>query len=96
MKRSTIPYFRRMATSSLALGMLALSMNILADEPDQTVPDPGFRPESEYAEIFLDSVGTTTIAVLPTLVRRSERTAHSFASQQQIVAFLNEYAIAEA
>ena len=96
MKRSTIPYFRRMATSSLALSMLALSMSILADEPDQTIPDPGFRPESEYAEIFLDAVGTATIAVLPTLVRRSERTAHSFASQQQIAAFLNEYGIAEA
>ncbi len=96
MKRPTIPYFHRMANSSLALGMLALSMSILADEPEQTIPDPGFRPESEYAEIFLDAVGTAKIAVLPTLVRRSERTAHSFASQQQIVAFLNEHSIAAA
>lgn len=94
MKRSIAPYSRLMATLSLALGMLAFSTAILADEPGETISDPAFRPESEYAATFLDTADTAKIAVLPTLVRRAERTAHSFASQQQIVAFLNESGIA--
>jgi hypothetical protein len=80
----------------LALGMLALSISALADEPGQTIPDPGFRPESEYAAAFLDTTGKATIAVLPTLIRRVDRTAHSFESQEQVIAFLNESGIARA
>lgn len=76
--------------------LLGLSLSVFADETAQKTADPGFRPESEYAAGFLDTVGTAKIAVLPTLVRRDERTAHSFASQQRIVAFLNESGIATA
>jgi hypothetical protein len=76
--------------------MLALSISALADEPGQTIPDPGFRPESEYAAAFLDTTGKATIAVLPTLIRRVDRTAHSFESQEQVIAFLNESGIARA
>jgi len=61
-----------------------------------TYADPGFRPESQYAATFLDTAGTTTIAVLPTLIRRTDRTAHSFSSQQQIVDFLADAGIATA
>ncbi|MEJ2522641.1 MAG: hypothetical protein P8080_07150, partial [Gammaproteobacteria bacterium] len=62
----------------------------LAHEPQQTTAVPGFRPESPYAAEFVDSLSAAEIAVLPTLVRRAERTAHSFSSQRQIVAELNE------
>jgi len=71
-------------------------MSGLADEPGQTMSDPGFRPESEYASAFLDTIGAAKIAVLPTLVRRADRTAHSFSSQQKIVEFLEESGTATA
>jgi hypothetical protein len=74
MKRPTMPFFRRIATSSLVLGTLALSMSILANEPEQTIPEPGFRPESECADIFAVPTASTKIAVLPTLVRRKAQT----------------------
>jgi hypothetical protein len=96
MSHSILLCDRPLATLGLVLGMLALSLLALADEPRQTITDPGFRPESEYAATFLDAAGTATIAVLPTLVRRVDRTAHSFESQEQVVAFLNESGIAKA
>jgi len=96
MSHSILLCYRPPANLSLVLGMLTLSILALADEPGQTIPDPGFRPESEYAATFLDAAGTATIAVLPTLVRRVDRTAHSFESQEQVVAFLNESGIAKA
>jgi len=96
MNQLSILWSRLSATWGLALGALAVSMSIFADEPGQTISDPGFRPESAYAADFLDAVGNTKIAVLPTLIRRVDRTAHSFASQAQIVAFLNEAGIATA
>ena len=85
-----------LSTLCLALGMLVCPLSGLADEPEHTISDPGFRPESNYAAAFLDTVGTAKIAVLPTLVRRTSRTAHSFSSQQQIVEFLTESGIATA
>lgn len=96
MNRTTILRYRRLITWSLAVGLVSCSNSVLSDEPGQTTSDPGFRPECEYASDFLDTLGTAQIAVLPTLVRRVDRTAHSFASQQQIVAFLNESGIATA
>jgi len=96
MNQLSILWSRLSATWGLALGALAVSMSIFADEPGQTISDPGFRPESAYAADFLDAVGNTKIAVLPTLIRRVDRTAHSFASQAQIVAFLNESGIVTA
>jgi hypothetical protein len=85
-----------LSTLCLALGMLLCPLSGLTDEPEHTIAEPGFRPESNYAAAFLDTVGTAKIAVLPTLVRRTSRTAHSFSSQQQIVEFLTESAIATA
>ena len=76
--------------------LVSIGMTALAREAEQTAPAPGFRPQSEYAGTFLDAVDTATIAVLPTLIRRSERTAHSFASQAQITRFLNEEGVAAA
>ncbi|RZV34203.1 MAG: hypothetical protein EX272_13255 [Chromatiales bacterium] len=68
----------------------------LADEPGQTIADPGFRPVNGRAPGFVEALGDTRIVVLPTIVRRQERTAHSFASQDQIVAYLNAQGIAVA
>lgn len=96
MSHSVVLCYRPLATLGLALGILASSAAALADEPGRTISDPGFRPESEYAAAFLDATGTATIAVLPTLVRRIDRTAHSFESQEQVIAFLNESGIAKA
>lgn len=96
MKRPTNPLRSLLPALGLALGMLLCPMSSLADETGQTIPDPGFRPPNEYAAEFIDTVGTVKIAVLPTLVRRVERTAYSYASQEQIVAFLNESGIATA
>jgi hypothetical protein len=82
--------------SGLVLIWLACPAFSAADQPGHTIPDPGYRPPNELAAEFVNATGSTRIAVLPTLVRRVERTAHSFASQEQIVAFLNESGIATA
>lgn len=63
---------------------------------ETTIPEPGFRPEAPAEVQFLAQLGTARIAVLPTLIRRIERTAHSFTSQGQAVRFLNEAGIGEA
>jgi len=83
--------------TSVALAALTLWPAVnLADEPLQTIAEPGFRLDNERAPDFVEALGDTRIVVLPTIVRRVERTAHSFASQEQIVAFLNEHALAVA
>ncbi|MBU2677390.1 MAG: hypothetical protein KJP16_09910, partial [Gammaproteobacteria bacterium] len=81
------------AGAGLAITALALAVPSLAHEAVETTPDPGFRPQSPYAAEFVESAGTATIAVLPSIVRRAERTAHSFNSQDQIVVFLNKTGI---
>lgn len=80
---------RRFQTA-LAVLMLVLIPVALAHEHDVKTPDPGFRPESEHAATFLESLDTATIAVYPALIRRENRTACSFASRDQIVASLSE------
>jgi hypothetical protein len=65
-------------------------LSAAAHEPEQTIPVPGFRPPSDLAQVFLDDVGDMSIDVLPSVVRRFSRTAHSFSSQQLIVDSLNE------
>lgn len=67
-----------------------------ADEPAASIPDPGYRPHSEQSAVFLDSVGNTSFAVLPTMIHRLKRTAHSFESQQLLVDFINENQIGRA
>jgi hypothetical protein len=75
---------------------VALSLPVSAHESEIKTPDPGFRPYSQNTPAFLEALDTTTIAVYPSLVRRANRTAHSFASQSQIIAFLNAENIATA
>ncbi len=64
------------------------------DHPEQTIPDPGYRPEAYFDLAFADALDAATIAVLPTIVRRKERSACSFDSQQQIIDFLGDLDIA--
>ena len=73
---------------------LAVGLSAFAHEPHVTIPEPGFRPESEFAATFLDAVDSATIAVYPTIVRRDKRTAHSFASQQHIADFMRDHNLA--
>jgi len=84
-------------TGMALFGLLALACpTASAHEPEQTIPQPGFRPPSEHAGVFIDAVGDMSIEVLPTIIRRIDRTAHSFSSQRQIVDFLNDEQIATA
>ncbi len=96
MNRPTIPSHPLLHILILTLGVCLCPSSMLADEPGQTISEPGFRPPSEHAAGFLDNAGAMQIVVLPTIVRRVERTGHSFASQQQIVDFLNESGTATA
>ena len=75
---------------SLTLALTAISLPASTDDRSQTIAEPGFRPGSEFATAFLDSTSSAKIAVLPTIVRRTDRTAHSFASQKQVIAHLND------
>ena len=79
----------------LVAGLLVLSA-VQAHEAETTIPVPGFRPESVAESEFLADVGSATIAVYPTLVRRIDRTAHSFSSREQVIAFLDSEAVGHA
>jgi hypothetical protein len=85
-----------LAQVAVAAFLIAAPQVVLAHETQQKTADPGFRPQSEHAAAFLASLESATIAVYPTLVRRATRTAHSFASQEQIVELLNGQQIARA
>lgn len=65
-----------------------------ADQPGQTTPDPGYRPATYFDPAFAAGLDTATIAVLPTMIRRSERSAISFDSQQQVVDLLGDLGFA--
>ena len=80
----------------IAACLAFLSLSATAHEPETTTPDPGFRAQSEYAQAFLDSLDTATVAILPAIIRRADRSAHSFASQRQIVDSLNDVRITNA
>jgi hypothetical protein len=86
----------RSLSSVFLIWLTVFCLTAAAHEAENTTPYPGFRPECEHAESFLAALDTASIAVLPTIVRRSERTAHSFASQAQAHALLNEIGIGTA
>ena len=65
-----------------------------ADQPGQTIPDPGYRPDTYFEPALAAELDTATFAVLPTIVRRAERSACSYDSQAQILEFLDELGIA--
>ena len=87
--RSQLRFSRPIQLLTAAL-LMALPLPAFGHEADGTIPDPGFRPDSAYTPAFLAALDNTSIAVHPTIVRREGRTAHSFASQDQIIAALGE------
>ena len=96
MKRERCFYSRRTLAALATVVLTTCAASVAAHEPQQTIPEPGYRPNSDYASQFLDAIGDTSIDVLPTLVHRAGRTAHSFTSQEIIVEFLNANGIAAA
>lgn len=88
-----VSFLTRIALAALLLG---LSQSVAAHETAEKIADPGFRPESEHAAAFLDALDSATIAVYPTIIRRANRTANSYESRDQIVAFLNEHDVVRA
>lgn len=64
-----------------------------AHEPREPSDVPGFRPDAELADKFVQDFDTATIAVHPTIVRRATRTAHSYDSQAQIIGLLDSAGI---
>lgn len=70
---------------------LLLSPFVQGHEVDEKLPFPGFRPPSDYMADFIAALDSADVVVLPTLLRRPERTSHSFASRDQLVAALNEH-----
>lgn len=79
-----------------AAGLLFLSLPVFGSDAQGVLSSPGWRPASPHAPAFLDAVDTATIAVYPSIIRRATRTANSYLSQEQIIAFLNERSIATA
>ena len=93
--------FTRMCRPSLPRAIILLALTLLflpanAHEAETTIGEPGFRPDSEHAEAFVAACESSTIAVLPTIVRRVERSAVSFDSQAQVIDYLNEHGIGNA
>ena len=78
----------RALRSIAALGLAVFILQAYAHEAGEPIAEPGFRPESPYAGAFADSFADATIAVYPTIIRRSERTAHSLKSQGEVIAML--------
>lgn len=96
MNRYSIIHCHRVVQVFLTSILIVLFLPVLAHETEEKTAQPGFRPDSEHAAAFLDALDTATIAVYPSIVRREHRTAHSFASQEQIIAAINDKALAVA
>jgi hypothetical protein len=54
---------------TITLFLIILAPCLVAHESEKKTPSPGYRPETEYAEAFLRSVGTSHMIVHPTVVR---------------------------
>ncbi len=80
---------RLLGRLACALPVIAVSI-AAADHPKQTVPDPGYLPEGYFVATLVEDLPHARIAVLPTMIRRPERTAHSFESQKLIIAHLSD------
>jgi hypothetical protein len=80
------PLFSLIATLLVSGGTFSSA----ADSP-RTPDAPGFRPESEFADTFLEHLDSTRIAVLPTVIRTKTTTTFSEASQKAVVDLLKEH-----
>lgn len=81
-------------TAVLVAALVYSLCSAAADQPTTTITEPGYRPPGEHAAGFIAAVGNTSIDVLPSLVRRAGRTAHSFSSQQLIAQTLGDSRLA--
>lgn len=64
--------------------------NAPAHETEDKSPVPGFRPDSEHAITFANTVAQSSVMVYPTIVRTVDETTFSTQSQQQAIALLNK------
>ena len=82
---------KKSLAAGLAVVLLATATTLLAGEESQEqLKVPGFRPQSKLADSFLEQLGSSRIAVLPTLVRTRQGTVQSEASQKAVVNFLKQ------
>ncbi|MDJ0759076.1 MAG: hypothetical protein QNJ19_06730 [Woeseiaceae bacterium] len=78
------------------ISLLLIVPVLYANDEGRTTPAPGFRPDNENATAFIEALDSATIAVFPTMVRRENRTAHSFSSQRLAVSMLNDSGLVKA
>ena len=96
MKRSSM---RNMSRSTLAWGAAFLVALLVwgpatADETEQKVASPGFRPSCDQAEAFVRAAGLAPTAVFPTVVRTiGGETRYDRASQKEIVQLLKDHSL---
>lgn len=74
----------------IALFLLSSSSLLDVKGSEGHVNVPGFRPQSKLANLFLEHLDSSRIAVLPTLIRTPKGTVYSEASQKAVVRFLKE------
>jgi len=80
-------------THTLIIAALVLLCSCSASQIQphtQTSADPGYRPASSLATVFINEVATAEIAVFPTIVRTPYISRYSGASQQRVVEFLEK------
>ena len=87
---SSVVRSSRVFSITVVFCLAFLSLPVLADQGSRTSTDPGFRPYSEYAPEFIKALPTATVDVYPTVVRRLDRTALSFSSQDRILTLLKD------
>jgi hypothetical protein len=82
------------------LGLLATALLVAVlgapAHAQQTVPDApqGFRPHSPEAANFISSLGSSVLAVLPTIVRSPDGSDFSYVSQELLVRLIHESGLA--
>jgi len=81
--------------STIAVCAAILCLSVSADETEEKIPAPGFRPESPHASEFLKTIKTATVTVYPSIVRTPTETSFSEASQKQVVDFLKKNKMAK-
>ena len=74
--------------TAVLVSLLLFAVPAMAHETDELLDQPGFRPDSAHAAAFVAALDSATIAVHPAIVRRSERTAHSFETRSEAIALL--------
>ena len=77
--------FLKLVTACLAL----LLLNGCAQTSHTHAINPAYRPASENATEFVQTLNTSTVAVYPSIIRTLEETSYSESSQRQIVSLLN-------